>query len=393
MLAVDNQASRVPRTLIADDQPDVLAALRLLLKGEGFQTHAVASANAALEAIQKDRYDIVLMDLNYARDTTSGREGLDLISRIKSVDDTLPVIAMTAWGTIDLVVEAMHLGVRDFVLKPWDNSHLLKILRDQIESGRREREQRRLHDAEERITHGYAQELEESRRIQQRLLPKRLPGLPGFEIAHAWRPARAVGGDYFDVMKLGGGSAAFCIADVEGKGMPAALLMSNLQAAVKACVSESALPSVLCGRVNRLVCENTAGHKFITFFYGLLDAAKRRFAYCNAGHCAPILVRQNGHCVPLKEGGAVFGVFPGWSYGQGEVEIGKDDCLILFTDGVTEARNSLGEEFGEERLMNIAREHRGQNVSRLRDAIISAVARFTADDFDDDVTLIVLSGD
>ena len=106
---------QIPVALIADDQPDVLAALRLLLKSEGYRIEAVSSAHAALDAIRNNNYDVVLMDLNYARDTTSGQVGLDLISSIRSIDETLPVIAMTAWGSIDLVVEAMQRGVRDFV--------------------------------------------------------------------------------------------------------------------------------------------------------------------------------------------------------------------------------------------------------------------------------------
>src|SRR5207245_7849520 len=111
-----------PRTLIADDQPDVLEALRLLLKSEGYQIEAVNSPSAVLDRLKSGTFDLLLMDLNYTRDTTSGQEGLDLLARIQAIDNTLPVIAMTAWGSIDLAVEAMRRGVRDFVLKPWENA-------------------------------------------------------------------------------------------------------------------------------------------------------------------------------------------------------------------------------------------------------------------------------
>src|SRR5258708_23452169 len=136
MMSVASLYSTTPRTLIADDQPDVLEALRLLLKGEGYQTEAVTSPAAVIEAIKQRDFDLVLMDLNYARDTTSGSEGLDLLSRIRAVDSTLPVVVMTAWGSVDLAVEAMRRGVRDFVQKPWENSRLLNTLRTQIEMGR-----------------------------------------------------------------------------------------------------------------------------------------------------------------------------------------------------------------------------------------------------------------
>src|ERR1043165_7137130 len=134
-----------PRTLIADDQPDVLAALRLLLKGAGYQTEAADSPAAVLDAIRQEKFDLVLMDLNYARDTTSGKEGLDVIVRIHVLDHDLPIIVMTAWATVDLAVESMRLGVRDFVQKPWENSRLLRKLKTQIDYGRR---MRRQHDRE-----------------------------------------------------------------------------------------------------------------------------------------------------------------------------------------------------------------------------------------------------
>src|SRR5687767_226681 len=133
-----------PRILIADDQRDVLEALRLLAKGEGYQADTVDSPAAALKALEQRDYDTVLIDLNYARDTTSGEEGLDLLTRIHAADESLPVIVMTAWGSVNLAVEAMRRGARDFIEKPWDNERLLTILRTQIELGRALRRASRL---------------------------------------------------------------------------------------------------------------------------------------------------------------------------------------------------------------------------------------------------------
>lgn len=124
-----------PRVLVADDQPDVREALRLLLKAEGYSTEAVDNPEAIVKAVESQDFDLLLMDLNYARDTTSGREGLDLLARLRKVDETLPVVVMTAWGSVELTVEAMRNGARDFVQKPWDNARLLSILRTQIELG------------------------------------------------------------------------------------------------------------------------------------------------------------------------------------------------------------------------------------------------------------------
>jgi len=134
----------MPRILIADDQADVLAALSLLLKGERFQIESASSPEGVLKAIDVHELDVVLIDLNYARDTTSGSEGLDLLSRIRAVDPTLPVVVMTAWGSVDLAVEAMRRGARDFIQKPWDNARLLAVLRTQVELGEALRRGRRL---------------------------------------------------------------------------------------------------------------------------------------------------------------------------------------------------------------------------------------------------------
>ena len=123
----------MPKILIADDQPDVLAALRLLLKAEHYEFQTASSPKGVLNAVDSQELDVVLMDLNYARDTTSGSEGLDLLNKIRAVDPTLPVVVMTAWGSVDLAVEAMRRGARDFIQKPWDNARLLTVLRTQVE--------------------------------------------------------------------------------------------------------------------------------------------------------------------------------------------------------------------------------------------------------------------
>src|SRR5215213_1116677 len=134
----------MPRILIADDQADVLAALSLLLKGERYQIQSASSPEGVLKFIDTHEFDVILIDLNYARDTTSGSEGLDLLSRIRAADPTLPVVVMTAWGSVDLAVEAMRRGARDFIQKPWDNARLLAILRTQVELAEALRRGRRL---------------------------------------------------------------------------------------------------------------------------------------------------------------------------------------------------------------------------------------------------------
>ena len=380
-------AAQAPRTLIADDQPDVLAALRLLLKGAGYQTEAADSPAAVLDAIKHEKFDLVLMDLNYARDTTSGKEGLDLIERIHALDHDLPIIVMTAWATVDLAVESMRLGVRDFVQKPWENSGLLRKLKTQIDYGRSLRDREAATQTRERQL---KLELDEAREIQRGLMPRRMPHLHGFSLANAWQPARGVSGDYLAAFKLDDTRAALCVADVAGKGFPAALLMSNLQAALRSFASESISPSELCEKLNQLMCGNTPLRKFITCFYSELNIATRKLTFTNAGHNPPMLVRRDGECVRLEEGGRVIGAFCDSTFTQQEIQLYEGDKLLLFTDGVTEARNADGEEFGEQRLQECLRSHGGRNAAELRTLILNEVTEFCDSNFDDDATLMIL---
>src|SRR6185436_7563302 len=144
------------RILIADDQPDVIEALRLLLKSEGYATEAAKSPAAVLKAVEAHDYALVLMDLNYARDTTSGQEGLELLQKLQAVDSSLPVVVMTAWASVDVAVEAMRRGARDFITKPWDNLRLLAIVRNQIDLGSAQRAYRRLQQENEILRGGAA---------------------------------------------------------------------------------------------------------------------------------------------------------------------------------------------------------------------------------------------
>jgi sigma-B regulation protein RsbU (phosphoserine phosphatase) len=398
-LEIMNEPATIqPRILIADDQTDVLEALRLLLKGHDYQTEAVTSPMALLDAIARREFDLILMDLNYARDTTSGREGLDLLTQLQSVHDAPPIVVMTGWATVGLAVEAMQHGVGDFVEKPWVNTRLLEILKKQIEIGRDRREARR-HELEESRAqneialqlHHQEQEIEEARAIQQGFLPTIIPQLAGYEIAGEWQPAHIVGGDYFDVLPFGGGAVGICIADVAGKGMPAAMLMSNLQAGVRGLASPSMSPEDLCARLNSLVCGNIAGDRFITLFYAQLDGAARLLRYVNAGHNAPIVFHRDGSHDRLDVGGGVLGVFQMQAFALGAQTLAPGDRVLLFTDGVTEAHCTEGEEFGEARLLQLLDENREASAQDLQKAILRAAGDFCMGNWHDDATLVVIA--
>lgn len=386
------------RILIADDQPDVLKALRLLLKSKGYEIEEATSPVGLLRALEERPFDLLLMDLNYARDTTSGREGLDLLGRLRQVEDAPVIVVMTGWATVGLAVEAMQTGVADFVEKPWSNERLLEILQKQLAIGRerralrqRAKQQDQKHQELASQFHQQEHEVSEARTIQQGLLPKTIPQPSGFQIAGIWRPAQNVGGDYYDVLEFEEAKLGFCIADVAGKGLPAALLMSNLQASVRGLASTSLSPHDLCTRLNSLVCHNTGADRFITFFYGQLDCETRLLRYTNAGHNAPILLHRDGSHERLQDGGGVLGIFPDQRFTVGTAQLARGDRLLLFTDGVTEAGDGDGEEFGELRLLQLLQDHSSASASALGETILASAANFSRGHWHDDATLLVLA--
>ena len=260
----------------------------------------------------------------------------------------------------------------------------------------KDRLEQRNQELERSVKQGAAQlekqeeEMQRAREIQQSLLPKEIPQLAGFEVAGAWRPARTVSGDYYDVFKLDGGRLGICIADVVGKGVSAALLMANVQAAVRAYASSAESPAQLCAKVNSLLCENLATGKFVTFLYGVLDGETRTLEYCNAGQVYPILVSE-GSTQALDHGGAVLGVFPTWEYENAKIEFRAGDRLLLVTDGITEASGADEVEFGEEKLAEAALQVSKRTAAEMCDALLNQVTEFCDARFQDDATLLVIA--
>jgi phosphoserine phosphatase RsbU/P len=372
-----------PRVLVAEDQADVVAALHLLLKRHGYEAEFVNSPADALGALRSRNFDIALLDLNYSRDTTSGSEGLELVSQVQAIDNTLSVVVMTAWGSIELAVTAMHRGACDFVQKPWDNAHLLRILDQQILRSQSLRQKRLSEELEQ----------QEAAQVQRALMPGEITSPDGMTIVASSRSARTVGGDYYDVITLDHCRSAVCIADVVGKGVGAALLMSNLQASVRMLATEVTAPGAFCQRVNQVVSANKVPGKFITFFYCVIDAEQHRISFTNAGHNWPVLAHADGTLERLNTEDTVLGTTPGWSYHQQELELRSGDRLVLFTDGITEACSHDGVEFGEEQLARLAADNVTLPPSGLKDKLLQAAQDHCQDTWTDDATLIVVGID
>jgi sigma-B regulation protein RsbU (phosphoserine phosphatase) len=225
--------------------------------------------------------------------------------------------------------------------------------------------------------------------IQRGLLPTTTPLVGGIDLSVTWLPADGVGGDCFDTLGFGT-VLGISIADIAGKGLPAALLMSNLQAAVRAFAQEAVSPSSINNSINRLLCRNMASGRFATFCYARIEPAARRVVYSNAGHNPPLLITPDGSVAKLAEGGMVLGVFPDNQYEQAEVPLSPGDRLLFYTDGITEARSPEGDEYGEDRLAETAQAVRTASAEKIKEAVLADVNAFTNGRFEDDATLIVV---
>jgi sigma-B regulation protein RsbU (phosphoserine phosphatase) len=369
------------RVLIADDQPDIRFALSLLLRGAGYEVGTADGPEAVVSAVAEKRADLVVMDLNYTRCITSGGEGLNLIGRIRALDSALPILAMTAWGSIDLAVDAMRRGAADFVQKPWSTNTLLEKVRSLLDLRRAARQAR----SEEEAEVGAAVE------IQRKLLSFEAPDSADCEISGMSRTLRFVGGDYCKVDQLGARRFGISIADVAGKGVPGAMLAASLRAAQKPLLDEALPPAAMCAAVNAAMAEITPVGKFISFFYGVLDFDARTLSYSNGGHNPPLLVRADAEVLSLAAGGAVLGYFPEWTYEQAEVPLQPGDRLVLFTDGILEAENGTYQEFGAERLARFARHCRHLSASVMQRTLLSMVSNHCEGSFQDDATLVVIA--
>jgi serine phosphatase RsbU (regulator of sigma subunit) len=235
-----------------------------------------------------------------------------------------------------------------------------------------------------------AQEMEYAKQVQARLFPQKLPSMKTLEYAGGCIQARQVGGDYYDFLELRPGRLALVLADIAGKGISGALLMANLQANLRSqyAVALEDLPRLLRS-VNQLFYENSSDSSYATLFFADYDDSNRRLRYVNCGHLPPILLRADGHLERLSATNTVLGLFEKWECAVAEVPLAAGDLLVLYTDGITEAENAEGEEFGESRLIETMLAQRHQPVPALLETIVATVRKFSDGEQADDITLVL----
>jgi len=350
------------KILVVDDQPDILEAMRFLLKGGGYATETATSPEQALLAAAKGGHHLVLIDMNYARDTTSGAEGLALLDMLRARAPEIPVIVMTAWSTIELAVDAMRRGASDFITKPWENQRVLDLV---------ERQTARHH------------ELSVARRVQRRLLPPAQMTLAGVECECVFRPAGEVGGDLCDLIETGGAggtTASFLLGDVAGKGTGAAMLMANLHGAIRSNLDLAGEPSRILSRVNRLFFSSTSPEDYATLFFASYDSQTRTLRYVNCAHPAAVLLRKNGEVERLETTSLMVGAFENAVFEERSVQMLPGDRLVVFSDGVSEARADEDDAWVVESIRMLGR---AGSKSLAQSLALAAVST-------DDVTIIDL---
>jgi serine phosphatase RsbU (regulator of sigma subunit) len=238
-----------------------------------------------------------------------------------------------------------------------------------------------------------AQELEIAKQVQARLFPQTSPSMRTLDYAGVCIKARQVGGDYYDFLNLGHERLGFVIGDTSGKGIGAALLMANLQANLR---SQSAIaleqPQSFLKSVNQLFCANITESSYATLIFAEYDDTSRRVRYANCGHYPGLLFRADHKLDRLHSTSTVLGLFPEWECVLGESKLSPGDTLVLYTDGVTDAMNSRGEDFGEDRLVDVVRENRKLAPEPMLNAIVDEVRRFSPSEQFDDITMIVAKG-
>ena len=358
------------RAVLVDDEAPARDRLQILL-GEIDDVRVVGVAGDADEAQQKiseSRPNLVFLDIQMP-----GRSGMELVAALPPPRPQ--IIFCTAFDHYAL--DAFEHDAVDYLLKPLNRQRLARAV-DRVRQSMDEREEHR-------------QEVVVASQTQARLFPRAFTGASSLDLTGTCRPARGVGGDYYDFLSIDDGHLGLVVGDVSGKGLYAGLLMAGLQGRFQTLARQyGARLADLMRELNRLIYASTDGDKYATLFYGVYEDATRTLSYVNAGHNPPLVVRANQAIERLGPTGMVIGLMPEAQFTQGALQLGVGDTLVLFTDGVTEAVNPAGEEFGDARLEQLVTRHRRVPPAELETRIMQEVDRFTGvGPQQDDITLVV----
>ena len=382
------EAERSYKILVVDDEPDVeplvLQRMRRRIRSGRYSFVFAQNGVEALERLQNDgSIDMVVSDINMPQ-----MDGLTLLQQIPNVDPDIRAVIISAYGDMKNIRTAMNRGAFDFVTKPIDFEDLEVTIERTLGHIAQWREALSSRDKLVALQN----ELDVARNMQQSILPTAFPKGDDFEIYGSMEPARSVGGDFFDVIRLDNHRIGIAIADVSGKGVPAALFMMSTRTLLKGAAIGNPEPAEVLKEVNDLLVQDNEAAMFVTVFYAVYDTYTGRFSYANGGHNAPLFIGTDGNCslLPLTQGLAL-GIVPDLDFQQDSLALKVGDTVVMYTDGVNEAMNREHEEFGNDRLLEIFAGNPPKSATQANDATFAAVNDFVAGAAQsDDITCLIL---
>ncbi len=382
--------------LVVDDNEDNRVVLKRRLERRGLTVSCAEEGRRALDLLGEAHFDLVLLDI-----MMPVMNGYEVLEKMKADEHLrrIPTIVISGIDDMDSIVKCIELGAEDYLLKPF-NSTLLwarinaslekKFLRDQEEVHLKQIEEYNT-KLEQRIAE-HMDELKMARRVQASLLPAELPSVEGWDFAVRWYPAREIAGDYYDFIQYRNGTTAFVIGDVTDKGLPAALFMVFARNSVRSGIYGTHTPAETIARANRLICTESTHGLYITLVFALLKPDCSTITYVNAGHFPPLVYRAREKTLSAFEPGCMpLGVDIEDTYVQHEIDLKSGDCIVFYTDGVTDALNGAGEAFGLERFREVVLAHAGESAGALVSAVETSLKNFIGETaWFDDVTLAIV---
>ena len=376
------------KILVVDDEPDLELLLRQkfrrqIRKGTLTLVFAQNGVEALRQLEEHNDVDMVLSDINMPQ-----MDGLTLLNQLNELNRDLRAVIVTAYGDMKNIRTAMNRGAFDFITKPIDFKDLEATIAKTLAHLEVMREALRSRDELVAIR----RELGVAARMQESILPTDFPSDPRYEIHAAMTPALEVGGDFYDFFSLEDGRMGIVMADVSGKGVPAALFMMVSRTVMKGTAIGEPDPAKALAEVNQLLVESNEEAMFVTLFYASFDPSSGRLMFANGGHNLPYVVRQSGEVQQVDcDSGVVLAVLPGFDFPGGCLDLEPGDAIFFYTDGITEAMNEVGEEFGDDALASVLAEVAGSDAASFSDRVVAAVREHAgAADQSDDITCLCL---
>ena len=376
------------KLLVVDDEADVMPMFRQSMRQDvrrgRYELFFASSGVEALSCIASEPgIDLVITDINMPE-----MDGLELLGSLSDINCDCRSVVLSAYGDMKNIRAAMALGAVDFVVKPVD----FDDMRGTIERTLNNLKQWREVVAERDKLVSLRRDLDIARQIQHSVLPTDFPVMDGFDVHALLDPAQEVAGDFYDVMRLDGGRVGFVVADVCGKGIPAAMIMMAARTLVRGAAIGLGDPSLVLSEVNSVMSQNNPLLMFVTASFCVLDPRNGEVVYSNAGHPPPLLVRADGSSSFLEtHDNAALGIVPDQKYFLGSCVLEPGDLLFMYTDGVNEAENVVGDQFGDDRLCLTVAGSIGQPSVKVGETLIQALRDFAVSEIKtDDVTFVVL---